>query len=491
MGRVVHAAAELGRLTRSGAALGHLVAEVDEVRDAVPRVLVPPVAGVLTWAAVAAAIGLWAPAALPAALAVGAAAFVALPLAVLAVERRSSVAVTAHRLWLGERVPTLLAAAADLSANGAAPRAAERFADRDARATAAVRRAAWGSGVAQAGAVLASGLGAVAAVAAVGAHSGAGEAAAVGGLLLLALAEPIAETATSIQGIPALDDGLRRITGGLDGGPADGARSDRGPEEGAGDGPTTEEGGGRAVAARAATGPGSLGVGLNDVRLGWGNGPDVVADIAARAVPGRWLAVTGPSGSGKSTVLACLLGALRPRAGRLEARSGAGEWRDAGPADTARVAWCPQEAHLFDSTVRRNVCLGRDAGDQPDDDELRRVIGRVGLGAWLAGTVDGLETRIGSGGHRLSGGQRQRLAVARALLARADVLLLDEPTAHLGDAEAEELIADLKAALRDKAVVLVTHDERLEAYADAVLRLGGPAGSAAPPEPARSEGVGA
>ncbi|MET1034088.1 MAG: thiol reductant ABC exporter subunit CydC [Arthrobacter sp.] len=467
-----------GRLTRSGAALGHLVAEVDEVRDAVPRVLVPPAAGVLTWAAVAAAIVLWAPGALPAALAVGAAAFVALPLAVLAVERRSSAAVAAHRLWLGERVPTLLAAAADLSANGAAPRAAERFADRDARATAAVRRAAWGSGVAQAGAVLAAGLGAVAAVAAVGAHSGAGEAAAVGGLLLLALAEPVAETATSIQGIPALDDGLRRIAAGLDGAPTDGAR-------------TAEEGSERGADAHAADGADSLGLGLSAVGLGWGVGPDVVAGITARAVPGRWLAVTGPSGSGKSTVLACLLGALRPRVGRLEARTGGGAWRDAGPADTARVAWCPQEAHLFDSTVRRNVCLGRDAGDQPDDDELRRVIGRVGLGAWLEGAVDGLETRIGSGGHRLSGGQRQRLAVARALLARADVLLLDEPTAHLGDAEAAELIADLKAALGDKAVVLVTHDERLEAHADAVLRLGGPTGGAAPPETARAGGVGA
>ena len=80
---------------------------------------------------------------------------------------------------------------------------------------------------------------------------------------------------------------------------------------------------------------------------------------------------------------------------------------------------------------------------------------------------------MGSGGHVLSGGQRQRLAVARALVARADVVLLDEPTAHVGQDEALALMADLRRALADRVLVIVTHDDRLVADADVHVRLGG------------------
>ena len=198
-----------GRLTRSGAALGHLVAEVDEVRDAVPRVLVPPVAGVATWAVISVGIGFWAPQALGLALLLGLLAFVALPLAVLAVERRTTIAVSEHRIWLGFRVPTLLRAAADLRANNATGTALAEFAREDAKATAALRASARGAGLAQGGAAL---LSAVAAVLAVAVTTGGGEAAAIAGLLLLALGEPIANTATSVQQLPQLDDVLKRVS---------------------------------------------------------------------------------------------------------------------------------------------------------------------------------------------------------------------------------------------------------------------------------------
>lgn len=143
-----------------------------------------------------------------------------------------------------------------------------------------------------------------------------------------------------------------------------------------------------------------------------------------------------------------------------------------GAADLARVAWCPQEAHLFDSSVRSNLGLGRDAGDQPSDAELRSVLAKVGLESWLETLPAGLDERIGSGGHLLSGGQRQRLAVARALAARARVLLLDEPTAHLGADESVALVADLRAGLAGEAVLLVTHDGTVAALADRVHDLG-------------------
>ena len=96
----------------------------------------------------------------------------------------------------------------------------------------------------------------------------------------------------------------------------------------------------------------------------------------------------------------------------------------------------------------------------------------VGLGPWLAELPLGLDTRVGPGGHHLSGGQRTRVSVARTLVAGADVVLLDEPTAHLGGDESRALIRDLRQSLSGAAVVLVTHDGELAEHADDHLSLG-------------------
>lgn len=443
-----------GRITRSGAALGHLVAEVDEVRDAVPRVLVPPVAGIGTWLAVSVGIGFWAPDALPLALGLGLGAFIGLPLAVLAVEKRSTTEVAEHRIWLGSRVPTLLRAAGDLGANQVTARALDGFTRADSAATHSLRAAARGAGLAQGGAALLSALAAVLAVLVVGTG---GEQAAVAALLLLALGEPIANTAVSIQQLPQLDAVLRRVWANI----GEGKPKPVGTPTG-----TKVEGPGA---------QGALSLRLENADIGWAPGRPVVTDLGLELLPGQWAVLTGPSGSGKSTLLAAMLGALEPLSGTLQARRGDGPWQHAGTADLAQVAWCPQEAHLFDSTVRSNLGLGRETWDQPGDAELQELLAKVGLDRWLATLPKGLDTRIGSGGHHLSGGQRQRLAVARALAARATVLLLDEPTAHLGADEAVDLVADLRTALADTAVLLVTHDAAVAALGDSVLDLARPA----------------
>ena len=195
----------------------------------------------------------------------------------------------------------------------------------------------------------------------------------------------------------------------------------------------------------------------------------VFAHLNLTARAGSWTAVTGPSGSGKSTVLATLLGFLPLESGRIEA---AGE--ALAPEELrGYAAWCPQAAHIFESTLEGNLLLARDRSDRPSEEELVEVLRRVGLGEWFDALPKGLRTPVGAGGSFLSGGQRQRLAVARALLVNSPVLLLDEPTAHLDVESSRALMADLDAATRASSVatVLVSHRPEDVAHCDEVVRL--------------------
>ncbi|NUP75526.1 MAG: ATP-binding cassette domain-containing protein [Sinomonas sp.] len=211
--------------------------------------------------------------------------------------------------------------------------------------------------------------------------------------------------------------------------------------------------------ARGAAEPGPTAPGLTIDRLaaGWPGQPSVFRGLTADVSPGQWLVVAGPSGSGKTTVLAVLLGFLEPREGGVRAGG--------------RVAWCPQESHLFDSTVRGNLAMARAKEEAPDEDELWRALDRVGLGDHVRALPGGLDARIGSRGSELSGGQRQRLAVARTLVAEAGVVLLDEPTAHLDPEAAEDLVGGLHTALADRAVVMVTHRASELRDGDVLVRL--------------------
>jgi ATP-binding cassette subfamily C protein CydCD len=173
--------------------------------------------------------------------------------------------------------------------------------------------------------------------------------------------------------------------------------------------------------------------------------------------PGSRTALLGPSGSGKSTVLAAVL-RLRPiSGGRLDLVGGTATVPVAGVAAAELppvAAGSLQGDHVFTATLRDNLRIARpDASDA----ELEEAAERAGLAGFIASLPHGWSTLTGRDGEQLSGGQRQRLLLARALLADPQILVLDEPTAHL-DAETEAaVLVDLLDRGRQRTVLISTH----------------------------------
>jgi len=197
------------------------------------------------------------------------------------------------------------------------------------------------------------------------------------------------------------------------------------------------------------------------------DGPPVLTRFDLRLAPGRRVALVGPSGAGKSTVAGLLLRFLDPDEGRVAI--GGHDVREYRQEDVrATFALAGQEAHLFDSTIRENLRLVRPAAS---DAELEVALALARLDEWVAALPDGLETMVGEEGLELSGGQRQRLVLARALLADAPVLVLDEPTAHLDPETAEQLVADVLSAAADRSVLLITHRPEGLELVDEVVAL--------------------
>ena len=195
--------------------------------------------------------------------------------------------------------------------------------------------------------------------------------------------------------------------------------------------------------------------------------PAALRGLDLRLEPGRRVALVGPSGAGKTTVTNLLFRFLDPEAGRVTIDGR--DLRDYRQTDVRRTfALAGQEAHVFDSSIRENLRLARPAAS---DAELEDVVRQAQLSEWVSTLPDGLDTFVGEEGSRLSGGQRQRLVLARALLADAPVLVLDEPTAHLDPQTATSLMDDVLDAAGDRAVLLITHRAEGLDRMDDVVRL--------------------
>ena len=516
-------------LLRGDALLERLVGGIDELRDGVPRVIIPPAAHLLVMTAALITTACILPQALiPVLLAVLVSTFVA-PWIVLRADARAEALArrsTAQMLRLGTG---MLSAAEDLRANGVATTAEKANGALDAENLSALQKGSTAQGVGRTlvtlswfGAALASAM--IAYPLAVDGTVRAPEAAIVvllcTGMLesslghveavrswpafsrLLATIAPsvrdvslegVVATSTLKRSVPTeaevdthvLPRRVERLRARAEAEMEELLEADRQraqrfarPESAAGaksDTPRPPKPGEPTLVSCGT--PQELGVKVTDPALSlqdaaarWpGMDHPVFTDLNMNARAGSWTAVTGPSGSGKSTVLATVLGFLPLESGRVLA---SGEVLE-GEQLRGYAAWCPQAAHIFESTLEGNLLLARDRSDRPSEEELIEVLRRVGLGEWFDALPQGLRTPVGAGGSFLSGGQRQRLAVARALLVNSPVLLLDEPTAHLDAESARALMADLDAATRSSSVatVLVSHRPEDIARCDEVVRL--------------------
>ena len=206
-----------------------------------------------------------------------------------------------------------------------------------------------------------------------------------------------------------------------------------------------------------------------------GRGAPALDGFSLAVQAGEHVALVGPSGSGKSTAVGLFLGFVRPSAGRVVVSG-----HDLSASDVAgwrrRVAWVPQRPHLLHGSLEDNL---RIAGPDASTELLARAIELVGLSHLVDGLPDGLATPVGEGGVSLSAGERQRLALARAIICDREVVLLDEPIAHL-DAHAETVLAEtLGPWLETKTVLVAAHRPELVARLDRVVHLRAPAAPAA------------
>jgi len=207
---------------------------------------------------------------------------------------------------------------------------------------------------------------------------------------------------------------------------------------------------------------------LNGVCLTYpGRTAPALAGVTLEIRPGERIMVTGPSGAGKSSLLALLLRFADPDAGTIEA-GGVGladldlaAWRD-------QIAWVPQHPHLFTGTVASNIALGQPGASR---EAVERAAGLAGAAEFIGVLPRGLDTELGERAGRLSAGQRQRIALARAFLRDAPLLLLDEPTAHLDAITAAEILGTIETLMAGRTVVLVTHGPGWAGNADQTITL--------------------
>lgn len=204
----------------------------------------------------------------------------------------------------------------------------------------------------------------------------------------------------------------------------------------------------RSVAAQGLT------LAFEDVSFTWDSARGKVLDhLSFRVGSGEILLLTGASGAGKSTIIDLILGFIAPDSGKVTI-NGADLPRLVPAARTRMLGWIGQKPMIFAGSIAENIQFARPEAGAEDLEEAIRLAHLTEL---IATLPKGVETQIGEGGFGLSGGQVQRIAIARAFLKDAPLLLLDEPTAHLDPAVERDVLDSIKRLSAGRTVILATH----------------------------------
>lgn len=203
-----------------------------------------------------------------------------------------------------------------------------------------------------------------------------------------------------------------------------------------------------------------------------GESRPALRDITLTIRKGEHIALVGKTGAGKSTLAGLLLGFLQPSSGRvltdMQAADGAGQATLPGPPPGSEIAWVPQSPYLFHDSLAENIRLG---DPQATHEQVAEAARAAQLHDFVTALPGGYDTVIGEGGARLSSGQAQRLALARAFLKDAEVLILDEPTSSL-DPETEALLeASTRRLVRGRTALTIAHRLTTVFQADRILVL--------------------
>lgn len=194
-------------------------------------------------------------------------------------------------------------------------------------------------------------------------------------------------------------------------------------------------------------------IALEHVSFGYHDDKEILHDISLNIPSGQMTALVGPSGSGKSTIAKLAAGFWDVKQGRIT--MGGCDLRSIPLSQLyEQVAYVSQDNYLFDDTVRENIRMGRLSAT---DAEVEAAAHAAGCDRFIADLEHGYDTRVGGGGAHLSGGERQRIAIARAMLKDAPVILLDEATAYM-DPENEALIQNaVNELVKNKTVIVIAH----------------------------------
>ena len=206
---------------------------------------------------------------------------------------------------------------------------------------------------------------------------------------------------------------------------------------------------------------------LSDVSFAYTQGAPVLAGADLTLAPGEHVALAGPSGAGKSTISALLQGYLRPRSGQVSLN---GVDLATAPLSWVRAqsAVVEQTTYLFSGTLRENLLL---ASPTATDDQLIEALRAAHLGEFLDTLPGGLDARVGARGLAVSGGEAQRIAIARAFLKNASIMILDEPTAHVDLASEREILASLETVCAGRTTLTISHRDATIKGADRVATL--------------------